>query len=630
MGTAFAAGPYKITAVTTSGGGTISPPGDTMVPEGNNQTYTITPDSGGAVANVWVDGVDQGSITTYTFTNVIAKHTIIASFAPYPPYTLQLVGATSTTLTQAQVEAMVTANPVGYVSGTDTWSGVALYRLIALVDDGDPATFNSALASVYSIKLTAVDGYAKTIAPADYGNFTFANSDSVIVANQVNGSQLPFVNTSGKIVYPLKVTGSGVLTSSFSVGGLVKIELLNLPVTAVSLSPASQAVANGASFLVDIAIDTDTASRGWQANVDFDATKMQLISIAEGGFLKDYATANGGSTIPGSTPAIDNVNGHVTDISYAILGAGSDGPTGTGTLCTLEFAANAAVNAFASVTPSGVVVSDKTGVSIPGVVVAGGTVAIGNVPMPDLVVSAASAAKATDTTYTITYTITNQGNDPAAACSTSIAIDGGAAIVVACPALAAGANDTQTTAAQTFTSPTDAIVVTADSAGAVSESSEVNNTRQIVYALAGDYGNVIVNGNILAKLDLTVPSDILSWVLEQGPNSTSGAANVKCNTPWQLQVNDQNADTSGHMTKWNGAYDTSVKLANALNVGCESTVVLSGSNQTIADGVVADQSGDSGQDLAVTFSQQVLYSDPVLTGGYSYHIVVTFTASSTI
>ena len=54
-------------------------------------------------------------------------------------------------------------------------------------------------------------------------------------------------------------------------------------------------------------------------------------------------------------------------------------------------------------------------------------------------------------------------------------------------------------------------------------------------------GDVIVNGNILAKLDLTVPADILSWVLEQGPNSTSGAANVKCNTPWQLQVNDQDA-----------------------------------------------------------------------------------------
>jgi hypothetical protein len=551
---------------------------------------------------------------------------------------LQLVGATTINVTQAQFEAMAAANPSNTYTDSDnnTWRGVALWRLIAMVDDGDSATFNTSLASVYSIKLSAADGYAKTIAPPYAGVFEFANNENIFVANEVRLSgtadftDLPMTSSTGKMWYPLRTNGSGCTANNQRVGGLIKIELLNLPVTAVSLSPASQAVANGASFLVDIAIDTDTASRGWQANVNFDATKMSCSGVVEGSFLSAYAIANGGGTVSGGAATIDNTGGLVTIPGYAITGAGTGGPSGTGTLCTLAFTAKASINNFASITPSGVVVSDVTGATIAGPVVTGGTVAIGNVPMPDLAVSAASAAKASDTTYTITYTITNQGNDPAGACSTSIVIDGGAPIVVACPALAAGASDTQTTAAQTFTSPTDAIVVTADSAGAVSESSEVNNTRQIVYALAGDFGNVIVNGNILAKLDLTVPSDILSWVLEQGPNSTSGAANVKCNTPWQLQANDQNADTNGHMTKWNGAYDTSVKLANALNVGCESTVVLSGSNQTIADGVVADQSGDSGQDLAVTFSQQVLYSDPVLTGGYSYHIVVTFTASSTI
>ena len=626
---AVSAASYKITAVSNSGGGTISPPGDTMVTGGDNITYTITPDSGGAVANVWVDGVDLDNITSYTFTNVTAKHTIVASFTPYPPYSLQLVGATTTTLTQSQVEAMVAANPVVYNSGTDNWSGVALYRLIALVDDGDPASFNTALASVYSIKLTAADGYAKTIAPADYGSFTFADSDNVMVANQLNGSQVPFVNASGKIVYPLKVTGSGVLTSSFAVGGLIKIELVNLPVTAVGISPASQAVANGASFTIDLAIDTDNASRGWQANVDFDAAKMQCTGITEGSFLKTWALANGDSTIAPTTPTIDNTGGHVANISYAIMGLTAGGPTGAGTLCTLAFTAKAGIDAFASITPSGVVISDVSGDTIAGPVVTGGTVAIGDVPMPDLVVSAASATKASDTTYTITYTITNQGDDNATACSTSIVVDGGAPIVVACPALVAGASDTRTTAAQTFTSPSDAIVVTADSADNVAESSEVNNSREIVYALAGDTGNVIVNGNILAKLDLTVPSDILNWVLEQGPNSENGTANVKCNTPWQLQVNDQGG-TNGFMTKWNGSYDPSVSLANQLHVGSEIDVALDASNKVIADGVVEDQSGDSGQNLTVTFSQQVLYSDPVLTGGYSYHIVVTFTASSTI
>ena len=551
---------------------------------------------------------------------------------------LQLVGATTVNITQDQFETMAAANPSNEYTDSDnnTWRGVALWRLVALVDDGDPATFNSALASVYTISLTAADGYVKNVVPGDW---VFAGSEDVFVANEVQLDEtpdfveLPLVNplNPSKMWYPLRVNGSGCAFSSQRVGALIKIELVNLPVTAVGVSPASQAVDNGASFTLDLAIDTDTASRGWQANVAFDAAKMQCTGVTEGSFLLDYAIANGGGTVSGGAATINNTTGTVTIPGYAITGAGSGGPTGTGTLCTLAFTANAAVDAFAAVTLSGVVVSDVLGVTIPGPVVTGGTVAIGDVPMPDLVVSALSAAKDGDGTYTIAYTIENQGDDDAIATSTSIVVDGGTPTIVACPALVAGASDTQILTAQPFTSPTDTILVTADAADVVSESSELNNAMEIVYALASDGGDVIINGNILAKLDLTVPADILAWMLEQGPNSISGGANVKCNTPWQLQVNDEDANTNGHMTKWKAdAYDTAVKLANALNVGCESTVVLSGSNQLIADGVVADQDADNGQDLTVIFSQQVLYSDPVLTDGYSYHIVVTFTASSTI
>lgn len=554
---------------------------------------------------------------------------------------LQIVGATTVNVTQAEFEAMAAATPSNTYTDSDnnTWRGVALWRVIALVDDGDPATFNSALASVYSIKLTAADGFSKTIAPPYTGVFEFAGNENIFVANEVRLDdtadfvELPLVNplNPAKMWYPLRTNGSGCTANNQRVGALIKIELLNLPVTAVGISPASQSVANAASFTLDLAIDTDTASRGWQANVAFDAAKMQCTGVTEGSFLLDYAIANGGGTVSGGAATINNTTGTVTIPGYAITSAGSGGPTGTGTLCTLAFTANAAVDNFAAVSLAGVVVSDVEGDSIPGVVVTGGTVAIGDVPMPDLVVSALSATKDGDGTYTITYTIENQGDDDAVATSTSIVVDGGTPTMVACPALAAGASDTQTLTAQPFTSPIDTILVTADSADVVSEGSELNNAMEIVYALASDGGNVIINGNILAKLDLTVPADILSWMLEQGPNSTSGAANVKCNTPWQLQVNDQDPNTNGHMTKWQAdAYDVAVKLANALNVGCESTVALSGSNQLIADGVVADQDADNGQDLTVTFSQQVLYSDPVLTDGYSYHIVVTFTASSTI
>ena len=545
---------------------------------------------------------------------------------------LQLVGATTVNLTQAQFEAIVAANPApAYTDSDGAWTGIALWRLIALVDDGDPSTFNDALASTYSIKLTASDGYSKTIAPPYAGVFPFARNENIIVANQLNGAPLPLLSPTGKTWYPLRSTGSGCTANNQRVGALIKIELLNLPVTSVSVAPASQAVANGAAFTVDMAVNTNTAMRGWQMNVNFDASKMTATSVTEGSFLSAYAIANGGGTIPAGAATIDNVAGTVTIPGYAITGAGTSGPTGTGTLCTISFTAKTGIDNYASVAPSAVILSDVSGVTIPGTSLTGGTVAIGNVPMPDLIVSSASAARVTDTTYTITYTIHNQGNLAAGACTTSIVIDSGTPITVACPALAAGASDTQTTAAQTVTSGSDTIVVTADSAGAVSEGNEGNNARTITYATVGGSGTLIINSNIAAALNLTVPAAIDPWNMVVGTNDITGSANVKCNSEWMLQVRDQGTTTIGHMTKWLlGVYDGATRLINPLTVGCATSVALSASPQTIVTGTPAGQSGDAGQNLTISFHQPVLYADPVLTGGSTYHIVVTFTASVTI
>ena len=85
---AFAAGPYTITA-SAGAGGSISPSGAVSVAEGASQQFIIPPDLGYYVVNVVVDSVDKGSISSYTFTNVIANHTITASFA-LMTYTLEV------------------------------------------------------------------------------------------------------------------------------------------------------------------------------------------------------------------------------------------------------------------------------------------------------------------------------------------------------------------------------------------------------------------------------------------------------------------------------------------------------------------------------------------------------------
>ena len=60
--------------------GSISPSGWTSVRHGWDQTFTITPDKGYAVAKVLVDGKSVGSVKSYTFKNVTKDHTIEVVF----------------------------------------------------------------------------------------------------------------------------------------------------------------------------------------------------------------------------------------------------------------------------------------------------------------------------------------------------------------------------------------------------------------------------------------------------------------------------------------------------------------------------------------------------------------------
>ena len=69
-------------SITASAGanGSISPSGAVTVNEGSDQAFSITPGAGYHVLDVLVDGGSVGAVTSYTFTNVTADHTINASF----------------------------------------------------------------------------------------------------------------------------------------------------------------------------------------------------------------------------------------------------------------------------------------------------------------------------------------------------------------------------------------------------------------------------------------------------------------------------------------------------------------------------------------------------------------------
>lgn len=107
----FTRNQYTITALAGSGG-TIAPSGDVLVNYGSSQVFTITPNSGYQVSGVSLDGSSVGAVSSYTFSNVQAAHTIFASFAQ--------VTYTVTVSTAGSGSGSVTLSPPGgtYASGT--------------------------------------------------------------------------------------------------------------------------------------------------------------------------------------------------------------------------------------------------------------------------------------------------------------------------------------------------------------------------------------------------------------------------------------------------------------------------------------------------------------------------------
>jgi hypothetical protein len=71
-----------IWTITASAGanGSIAPSGAVVVNDSASQTFTITPNAGYHVLDVLVDGSSVGAVTSVTFTNVTADHSISATF----------------------------------------------------------------------------------------------------------------------------------------------------------------------------------------------------------------------------------------------------------------------------------------------------------------------------------------------------------------------------------------------------------------------------------------------------------------------------------------------------------------------------------------------------------------------
>ena len=157
---------FTITPSVSGTGGTISPSGATVVNSGSNQTFTFTANSGYQISSVTVDGVttQTTTATSYTFTGVVATHTISVAFAQTvvtPPPTVTPPSA-PTNLVATPSSTSINLAWTASVAGTNAVSGYNIY-----VNGATTKTSTATTTSYSSTGLTANTAYSYAVTAVD-------------------------------------------------------------------------------------------------------------------------------------------------------------------------------------------------------------------------------------------------------------------------------------------------------------------------------------------------------------------------------------------------------------------------------------------------------------------------------
>jgi Divergent InlB B-repeat domain len=200
----FAISGYSITS-SAENGGSVSPAGTTTVNSGAGQTFTITPSTGYQIAGVVVDGVSAGAVSTYTFTNVTANHTISVTFS-VKTYTISATTGTSGSVSPAGISA------VNY-GGSQMFSITPAtgYHVAGVKVDGSSV---SAVASYTFSNVTANHTIAATFAIN-----TYTVSASAGTGGSISPSGISTVNYGGSKTFRIS-PNRGYKIKSVSVDGV--------------------------------------------------------------------------------------------------------------------------------------------------------------------------------------------------------------------------------------------------------------------------------------------------------------------------------------------------------------------------------------------------------------------------
>ena len=283
----------------TGAGGSITPLGIISVYYGGSQNFNITANVGYHITDVAVDGVSQGAISSYTFTNVQAVHTIDATFAinTYAITVTQTANGninpgTTTVNYGATPSFSITPNPNYYIASiTANGASVAVISPSGQTYQFSVVSAAGSLAATYAINTytitvtqTAYGQIAPGTSTVNYGatpSFTITpNAGYHIAGITANGASVTITSPSGQFYQFNAVIADGSLTATFA------INTYTITVTQTAngnISPATTTVNHGDSPAFTVtsnsgyyiaSITTDTGA------VTVTSPSVQIISFS--------------------------------------------------------------------------------------------------------------------------------------------------------------------------------------------------------------------------------------------------------------------------------------------------------------------------------------------------------------
>ena len=331
---------YTITA-SAGANGTITPNGATSVNCGANQTYTIAANSCYQIADVLVDGISQGAITSYTFNNVTAPHSISATFTQLSYTITASAGANGTITPNGATSVNCGANQTFNITAN---SGFAVQDvLVDGVSQGTVTnyTFSNITAThTISATFTAVSACTPPTISTSVTNVLCRNASTGAINLTTTGGTAPFTfawtgpnsfsatteDISGLAAgsYSIVVTASGGCTASSTI-------TITQPAAVLTATAAASAIAcNGATTTLTVTAAGGTGARQYSLNGGaFQASNTFTVNAAGSPYTVTVRDANlctvitnsvtvapAATTVPG-TPA--GINGPV----YGLCGGGT-------------------------------------------------------------------------------------------------------------------------------------------------------------------------------------------------------------------------------------------------------------------------------------------------------------------